>query len=99
MTIPVDKGAKFRKCDFQVHTPRDAQWSGADAVSDAERKLYAEELIKACRTKGIGSIAVTDHHDFTFSPFVKKAALDELDGAGKPIAIEDRIVVFPGIEI
>jgi len=99
MTIPVDRGAKFRKCDFQVHTPRDAQWSGADAVSDAERMLYAEELIKACRTKSIGSIAITDHHDFAFFPFVRKAALSEVDAAGIPIAEDARIVVFPGIEV
>jgi len=72
-----DKGAHFYKCDFQVHTPRDAGWKGADAVTDAERKAYAEELILACRQKCLGAIAITDHHDFAFSPYVKQAALTE----------------------
>lgn len=70
-----------------------------DAVTDAERKAYAEELVLACRKKDIGAIAITDHHDFVFFPYVKKAAEEELDDAGKPVPEEGRIVVFPGIEI
>jgi len=72
-----DKGAHFYKCDFQVHTPRDLRWSGGDAISDIERKAYGEELILACRRKGVGAIAITDHHDFAFFPHVKRAARDE----------------------
>lgn len=98
-TIPKDKGAHFHKCDFQVHTPRDARWSGGDAVSEAERKVYAEELILACRTKGVGAIAITDHHDFAFFPYVKKAAQEELDGSGHPLTDGNKIVVFPGVEL
>lgn len=95
----MDKGAHFYKSDFQVHTPRDARWSGGEAVTDAERKTYAEELILACRQKGLGAIAITDHHDFAFFPFIKKAAQDELDDAGQPVPEDKRIVVFPGIEL
>ena len=95
----MDKGAHFYKCDFQVHTPRDAQWSGGDAVADAERKIYAEELILACRKKGLGAIAITDHHDFVFFPFIKKAAQDELDDSGNPVPDNKKIIVFPGIEL
>lgn len=95
----MDKGAHFFRCDFQVHTPRDAGWGGKDAVSEAERKAYAEELVLACRKKGLGAIAITDHHDFAFFPYVKKAAQKELDDSGKPIADNDKIVVFPGIEL
>lgn len=95
----MDKGAHFYKCDFQVHTPRDAQWSGGEAVTDAERKAYAEELIQACRTKGLGAIAITDHHDFVFFPFVKKAAQDEVDDSGAPILDDKKIVVYPGMEL
>jgi chromosome segregation protein len=95
----MDKGAHFYKCDFQVHTPRDAQWTGGNAVTDAERKAYAEELILACRQKGLEAIAITDHHDFAFFPFIKKAAQDELDESGQPIPNERKIVVFPGIEM
>src|SRR5438128_2411269 len=95
----MDKGAHFYKCDLQVHTPRDANWHGNDAVTRAERKTYAEELIQACRTKGIGAIAITDHHDFAFFPFVKAAAAAEVDAGGKPIPKELQLVVFPGVEL
>lgn len=95
----MDKGAHFYKSDFQVHTPRDAQWSGGDAVTDAERKTYAEELIQSCRAKGLGAIAITDHHDFAFFPFIKKAAQNELDDSGQPVAEDKKIIVFPGIEL
>ena len=69
----MDKGAHFYKCDFQVHTPRDAGWTGGDAVTDTERKAYAGALVLACRQKGLGAIAITDHHDFAFFfPFTLK---------------------------
>ncbi|MBZ5723292.1 MAG: AAA family ATPase [Acidobacteriia bacterium] len=95
----MDKGAHFYKCDFQVHTPRDAGWSGGDAVTEAERKAYAEELVLACRQKGLSAIAITDHHDFTSFPYVKKAAHDELDASGQPVPDEKRLIVYPGIEL
>jgi type III restriction enzyme len=95
----MDKGAHFYKCDFQVHTPRDINWTGGDAVSDDERKAYAEELILACRRKGLGAIAITDHHDFAFFPYIKRAARDELDAKGQPIPEVGRIVIFPGAEL
>lgn len=95
----MDKGAHFYKCDFQVHTPRDANWHGDEATTTEERKAYAEELILACRQKGLGAIAITDHHDFAFFPYVKKAAQDELDGSGKSVPDDKKIVVFPGIEL
>lgn len=94
-----DKGAHFYKSDFQVHTPRDARWNGAEAVTDTERKAYADELVLACRQKGLGAIAVTDHHDFGFFPYIKKATQDELDSSGQPVPEIERIVAFPGIEL
>ncbi|MCX6756351.1 MAG: AAA family ATPase [Candidatus Nomurabacteria bacterium] len=95
----MDKGTHFYKCDFQVHTPRDANWVGTEATTQAERKTYAEELIQSCRIKGIGAIAITDHHDFTFFPYVKAASVSEVDAVGSPIPKRDQIVVFPGIEL
>ncbi|HUJ11645.1 MAG TPA: PHP domain-containing protein [Verrucomicrobiae bacterium] len=95
----MDKSARFHKCDFQVHTPRDERWSGGDAVTDAERKAYAEELILACRQKGIGAIAITDHHDLAVFPDIRKAARDELDNRGQPVPENRKIIVFPGIEL
>src|SRR3989338_3785288 len=95
----MDKGAHFYKCDFQVHTPRDANWDGAEAATPAERKAYAEELIQACRAKGLNAIAITDHHDFCMFPYVKAAAASEVNLIGEEITKEDQIVVFPGIEL
>lgn len=95
----MDKGAHFYTCDFQVHTPRDANWTGQEAITEAERKLYSEELIQACRAKEINAIAITDHHDVVFFPYIKAAANEELDNQGQPIPVEKRIIVFPGIEL
>jgi type III restriction enzyme len=95
----MDKGAHFYKCDFQVHTPRDAQWKGTGATTDKEREAYADELIQACRAKGLDAIAITDHHDFTFFPYVKAAAAREVNLIGEDVAPEDQIVVFPGLEL
>jgi type III restriction enzyme len=95
----MDKGAHFHECDFQVHTPRDANWNGAGAVTEAERKTYAKELIRACRQKGLRAIAITDHHDFAFFPYIKAAAQLEVDAEGQPIDDSAKVVVFPGIEL
>lgn len=95
----IDNGAHFHRCDFQVHTPRDLQWSGADCVTDDERIAYAARLVEACREKGLRAIAVTDHHDMTFIPYVKRAALAETDAEGNPLPAEERLIVFPGIEL
>jgi len=95
----MDKGAHFYKCDFQVHTPRDAGWTGADAVTAVERKTYAEELVIACRQKGLGAIAITDHHDFAFFPYVRHAAQEELDERGASIPTDRQLTVFPGLEL
>src|SRR6266852_6987680 len=95
----MDKGAHFYRSDFQVHTPRDAGWKGANAVKDEERKAYAEELVLACREKGLGAIAITDHHDVAFFGYVKKAAQVELDDSGQPVPDGKKLLVFPGIEL
>ncbi len=95
----MDKGAHYYRCDFQVHSPRDLGWDGQGAVTADERKKYAEELILDCRRRGIDAIAITDHHDFTFFPYIKKASQSELDDQGNSLLAERRIIVFPGIEL
>lgn len=95
----MNKGARYFKCDFQVHTPRDIQFAGQEYISDAERKLYAEKFIKACRDKKIDAVAITDHHDLVFFNYIKQASLEEKDLAQIPIVEEKRIVVFPGMEL
>jgi type III restriction enzyme len=99
MTDPRDKGAHFFHCDFQVHSPRDLRWSGADAVTDDERAQYAKELIQACRAKGLDAIAITDHHDFAFFPYVTAAARDERNWLDDPLPPGEQIIVFPGLEL
>jgi type III restriction enzyme len=95
----MDRGAHFYHCDFQVHSPRDRGWSGADCVTDDDREQYAASLIRACREKGLDAIAVTDHHDLLFARYVRQAARAERDANGKPLVPERQIVVFPGMEL
>ncbi|MFI5200937.1 MAG: TrlF family AAA-like ATPase [Candidatus Kapaibacterium sp.] len=96
-----DKGAHYHKCDFQVHTPRDANWQGlfAGATSDDERKRFAASLVAVCRAQEILAIAITDHHDLCFFEFVAEAARVEVDHAGDPIPLVDQLHVFPGVEL
>jgi type III restriction enzyme len=95
----MDKGAHFFRCDFQVHTPRDINWIGDRPVIQEHRKLYAEDFIKKCRELGLFSVAITDHHDFGFFPIIKEAANNELDDLGQPISDENKIIVYPGLEL
>jgi len=95
----MDKGAHFRKCDFQVHTPRDINWSGVRPTSETDRDAFAALFISKCREKGLGAVAITDHHDMEFVPYIQKAAAEELDAQGQPVSNEERIVVFPGMEL
>lgn len=95
----MDKGAHFYKCDFQVHTPRDIRWSGGKCLTTDERRTYAGKLVAACREKGLGAIAVTDHHDMLFAAYVQRAAAEETDADGKPLPEHQRLVVFPGMEL
>jgi AAA domain-containing protein len=95
----MDNGAHFYRCDLQVHTPRDINWSGSECVADEARRAYAAQLVKACRERGLHAIAVTDHHDMAFVPYVRHAAEDETDGQGKPLPKEQQLVVYPGMEL
>lgn len=94
----MDSGAHFYKSDIQVHTPRDTNWEGASAVTDDERRHYAQEFVAACRTKGLQACAITDHHDLAFFKYIREAAPSETD-AGRLLSTDDRLVVFPGMEL
>lgn len=95
----MDKGAHFHRCDFQVHTPRDINWHGERPHADEDRKKYAKEFITECRAKGIHAVAITDHHDFGFFPYLRAASSAETDAAGAPVSEAERIKVFPGLEL
>ena len=95
----MDSGAHFHKCDLQVHTPRDPNWIGAGAVTENERREYADEFVACCRAKRLQAVAITDHHDLAFFRYIHEAAAGETDDASKPLATHDRLVVFPGMEL
>lgn len=97
--MQLDKGSHFHRCDFQVHSPRDINWNGNRPVADDERKEYARLFVTACREKGLNAVAITDHHDVGFFSYIREAAESELDSTGQPIAEQDRLVVFPGMEL
>ena len=94
-----DKGAHFFRCDLQVHTPRDINWNGLDAVTNEERRTYARELVQACRDRGLQGIAITDHHDMLFARYIRDATQEETNQDGTPLPEEQRLVVFPGMEL
>ena len=93
------KGARFYRCDFQVHTPRDRNWQGTRPTSEAERQQWAVALVSACRQKALDAIAITDHHDLVMFPYVRAAAEAEEGADGQRLPAEQRLVVFPGIEV
>lgn len=90
----VDKGAHFRRSDFQVHTPRDNQWKGTSPEDDVGRHAYAESFVAKCRELSLGAVAITDHHDFAFFPFIKAAALAETGVDGDSLPEQQRLTVF-----
>ena len=52
-----------------------------------------------CRQKGLDAVAITDHHDIAFFPYIKEAARSELDDNGNPVPPGRQTVVFPGMEL
>ncbi|WP_020476601.1 TrlF family AAA-like ATPase [Zavarzinella formosa] len=95
----MDKGARYYHCDFQVHTPRDTSWKGARPQTEEARVEYAESFIKACRAKGLDAVAITDHHDLCYFPYIKAAAKEEVWLDGERVPESRQIVVFPGVEL
>ena len=65
-SLRVDRGARFYKCDFQVHTPRDSGWAGefSEVITEADRKTYASAFVATCRRKGLNGIAITHANYF-----------------------------------
>jgi len=87
-------GAVWRKCDLQCHSPRDRNWTGPPTLpggtqeNEDARKGWASSFIEECRARVIELVAITDHHDMTFVPYVTAAA--------KP---EGFTLVMPGVEV
>lgn len=98
MTFPKGShpGAQWRKCDFQIHTPRDKDWGGLRSPSDltdldGARKEWAEHFVKECVARGLGAISVTDHHDTLFVPLIQDAI--------ECLGLQDQLWFFPGVEV
>lgn len=91
-------GAVWRKCDLQVHTPRDPQWSGSANLAggtpelEAARDAWADGFVAQCLSNGIGAIAITDHHDLCFIEYVARA-IERVPNGG------DALWLFPGMEV
>jgi len=102
----MNKGAKFHKSDFQIHSPRDLQWSGKRPRTKEDRLEYAFEFVERCRSGQLNAIAITDHHDVAFIPYFQIAAQSEtleeamtsLDNI-VPNPSAQNPVVFPGMEL
>lgn len=90
-------GAVWVKLDFQCHTPRDRGWIGSPGLAggtpelEAERHAWADAFVAEAVRRGLGAVAVTDHHDIAFLPYVIAAA-------GR-LAPSQELIVYPGIEI
>lgn len=100
-----NRGAEFRKADFQIHSPRDGNWDGprpedalgkdapADAIRTA-RETYCRSFIEKCINEGLRAIAITDHHEGVYCYHVIEAKKKLEDEKG---AID--IWIFPGMEL
>jgi len=95
----MDQGNHYKKCDLQVHSPRDRNWKGNNCVTEEERETYSKAFVKECRAAGVNAVAITDHHDMVFFEYIKAAAKAELDEDGNSISNDQQLVVFPGIEL
>ena len=111
----MDKGAHFYKCDFQVHTPRDRNWTGSKFGVDANeleglsaesvteisegRIQFAKEYLKKVREAGLNAIAITDHHDVVFAKIIRKVAEEENAEYIASANPENVVLVYPGIEL
>ncbi|NVN17588.1 MULTISPECIES: TrlF family AAA-like ATPase [Flavobacteriaceae] len=111
----MDKGAKFYRCDFQVHSPRDINWTGARFGVNAEqianlsqiekqeiednREQFCKEYLDKISNSGINAIAMTDHHDVVFVQHLRKVAKEQNEIHELMGEPEKMVTVFPGIEL
>ncbi|MER8407402.1 AAA family ATPase [Mesorhizobium sp. M1307] len=103
--------ASWRKCDFQIHTPRDPAWVGVRTVGlgeptkgtgapataqdvDVARKQWANEFLDQCFAGGLNAIALTDHHEMVFVPYVQQAIAER-----KAADAQFDFWLFPGMEL
>ena len=86
-------GGKWWKVDFHLHTPASYDYGHGD---DRQKDTSPVDFLKACRSKGLDCIVVTDHNTFKWIPELRKA-LDELKASSTDEYMH--FTIFPGIEI
>jgi type III restriction enzyme len=102
--------ARWRKCDFQVHSCRDPNWTGmrpagvGDALPNGhlatiagvnqQREAWADKFIDVCVAKGLGAVALTDHNEVVMATYVR-ARLKQRIQDGEDIDLW----FFPGMEL
>lgn len=93
--VGLHPGATWRRVDLQCHSPRDLRWvtsgpfPGGTPEHEKARAAWADEFVKAAIDRGLSIVAITDHHDTVFLPYVLEAA----KRAGSALT------VLPGIEV
>lgn len=87
-------GATWRKADLQCHSPRDRAWTdpptlpGGTPEREAARAAWADSFIRECNARNLELVAITDHHDMTFVPYVVASSV-----------LEGSTLVLPGVEV
>ncbi len=88
-------GTVWLKTDLQCHSPRDRSWRdeqaglpGGSEDGEAARKDWTRTFLDAAQAKGLGVVAITDHHDFEMAEYAHEASSDY-----------ENVSVFRGIEI
>jgi len=90
-------GAVWWRIDAQCHTPRDRSWSGSAELPggtpelEAARREWAAEFVQAAVDRQLTMVAITDHHDIAFIPYVIDAAAN--------LKSPSKLVVLPGVEV
>ena len=101
--------ASWRKCDFQLHTPRDPNWNGTRPVGigmdlngqpatvtdvDHQRQLWADSFVDQCIARGLEAIALTDHNEMIMVPYVQQSIASR-----KAADPNFDLWLFPGMEL
>lgn len=95
--IGLHPGAVWWRIDAQCHTPKDRSWSGSadlpGGTSEFEtaREQWAAEFVQAAVDRQLTMVAITDHHDASFIPYVVRAAAS--------LEAPSKLVVLPGVEV
>lgn len=82
----IERGLKWFKTCFHVHTPASSDFRG-------NKEISPKEFVKKALDAGLDIIAITDHNSANWVDNVQDAA-SELNNEG-----ERRLIIIPGVEI